>query len=178
MLDTYKQLIAHQFEAALCMLNACVDRCADTAWNSRVANYKFCQVVFHMLFYTDFYLGQDEESFRRQPFHLNNERFFGDYEEFEDRAPVRLYEQASIRTYLDYCRSKASEVIAAETADTLSARSGFKWRDFSRAELHVYNIRHIQHHAAQLSLRLRLDVNEGVAWVGSGWRETASPPSD
>ncbi len=106
MLDTFKKLIAHQFEAALCMLNACVDRCPDTAWNSRVANYKFCQVVFHTLFYTDFYLGQDEESFRRQPFHLNNERFFGDYEEFEDHAPVRLYDKASIRIYLELVETR------------------------------------------------------------------------
>jgi hypothetical protein len=45
--------------------------------------------------------------------------------------------------------------------------------DFSRAELHVYNIRHIHHHAAQLSLRLRLDTGRGVDWVGSGWREAA-----
>lgn len=178
MLETFKTLIAHQFEAALCTLNACVDRCADTAWNSRVANYKFCQVVFHTLFYTDLYLGQDEESLPRQSFHLNNGPFFGDYEEFEDRAPVRLYDKASIRIYLEHCRNKASAVIAAETAATLSARSGFKSRDFSRAELHVQNIRHIQHHTAQLSLRLRLDANEGIPWVGSGWREAASPPSD
>jgi hypothetical protein len=41
----------------------------------------------------------------------------------------------------------------------------------SRAELHIYNIRHIQHHAGQLSLRLRLETGEGVDWVGSGWRE-------
>jgi hypothetical protein len=41
----------------------------------------------------------------------------------------------------------------------------------SRAELYVYNLRHIQHHAAQLSLRLRLDHGVNIAWVGSGWRE-------
>lgn len=176
MIDTFKELTANQFEAALCMLNACIDRCPDGSWNSRVANNKFCQVVFHTLFYTDFYLGQDEGSFRRQPFHLTNAEFFGDYEEFEDRAPILLYDKASVKTYLEHCRNKGSEMLAAESADTLSARSGFKWRNFSRAELHVYNIRHIQHHTAQLSLRLRLDTNEGIPWVGSGWREMVSRP--
>ena len=169
MLDLGKTRIAHQFEAGLCMLNACVERCPDNAWNSRVANYTFCQVVFHTLFFTDLYLGPNEESFRQQPFHRKHQHFFGDYEEFEDRPPVRLYDKASIRNYLQHCRSKESEVITGETDATLRSPSSFRWLHFSRGELHVYNIRHIQHHAAQLSLRLRLDTNEGIRWVGSGW---------
>lgn len=35
---------------------------------------------------------------------------------------------------------------------------------FSQAELHACNMRHIQHHAAQLTLRLRLDGMEQVLW--------------
>jgi hypothetical protein len=62
-------------------------------------------------------------------------------------------------------------VIAAETAETLTAGCGFQRRPISRAELHVYNLRHIQHHAAQLSLRLRLDAQQEIPWIGSGWRE-------
>jgi len=38
----------------------------------------------------------------------------------------------------------------------------------SRAELHIYNIRHIQHYAAQLSLRLRLDTEVDIPWVSHG----------
>lgn len=129
------------------------------------------------MFFTDLYLGLDEESFRRQPFHLHHAPFFADYdancEPFEDRAPRQLYDKASLLVYLEFCRRKVSEVMAGETEDTLTGPSGFSYRKFSRAELHVYNIRHIQHHTAQLSLRLRLDTNEGVDWVGSGWREAA-----
>jgi len=171
MLDVFKQLIAKQFEAALCTLNACIDRCPDSAWNERVANHRFCQVAFHTLFYADFYLGRNEEEFRRQPFHQEHAQFFGDYEEFEDHAPVRLYEKQAIKKYLAHCRDKAAQAIAAETADTLAAHCGFTRRPVSRAELYVYGIRHIQHHAAQLSLRLRLDGNADIPWVGTGWRE-------
>jgi hypothetical protein len=169
MLDTFKQLIANQFEAALCTLNTCIDRCPETAWDARVGNHAFCQVAFHALFYADLYLGPNEESFRRQPFHRGNEQFFGDYEEFEDRAPRALYDKAAIHRYVEHCRTKAAEVIASETADSLNARSGFERLKFSRAEVHVYNIRHIQHHAAQLSLRLRLDARQDIPWIRSGW---------
>jgi len=40
--------------------------------------------------------------------------------------------------------------------------------DFSGLmELHIYNIRHLQHHTGQLMDRLRTAGNIGVAWVGS-----------
>ncbi len=171
MLETFKELIAHQLEAALCTLNACLEQCPEAAWNAPVGNHQFCQVAFHTLFYTDYYLGPNDESFRRQPFHRNHARFFGDYEEFEDHPPTSLYDKASIKTYLQHCRTKASATIAAETAQTLMGPSGFDRRTFSRAELHVYNIRHIQHHAAQLSLRLRLDAEQAIPWIGSGWKQ-------
>ena len=68
-------------------------------------------------------------------------------------------------------RHKAREAVARESADALARPSGFHWRECSRAELHVYNIRHIQHHAAQLSLRLRLDANIDIPWVSHAWKE-------
>ena len=171
MLDALQELITNQFEAALCTLSACIDECSEAAWDAPVANLAFCQVVFHTLFYADCYLGQNTESLRQQSFHRDNETFFRDYEELEDRKQKLLYDKPSIKTYLEFCRHKASEVVATETAATLKARCGFEWLPISRAELHIYNIRHIQHHAAQLSLRLRLDADTNIAWVKSGWRE-------
>jgi hypothetical protein len=65
MLDTCKNLVANQYEAALCTLNACIDRCPENAWNKRVVNHKFCQIAFHTLFYADYYLGPSDDPFRR-----------------------------------------------------------------------------------------------------------------
>jgi hypothetical protein len=169
MVDTLKQLRARQFEAAFCTLNACLDRCPETAWNGPVGNLAFCQVAFHTLFFADFYLGPSEKSLRDQQFHRDHVAFFRDYEELQDRKQQLLYDRPTVKVYLDHCRKKASQAIAAETAQTLTGPSGFQRRDSSRAELHVYNIRHIQHHAAQLSLRLRIDFDEDVPWFGSGW---------
>ena len=94
-----------------------------------------------------------------------------EYEELEDRPQQLLYEKTPIKAYLQHCRNKASEVIAAETADTLSARSSFDWLQFSRAELHVYTLRHLFHHAAQLSMRLRINADMDIPWTKSAWRD-------
>jgi hypothetical protein len=171
MLSTCKTLLANQFEAALAMLNVCIDRCPEPIWNAPVANNPFCQSAFHTLFFADYYLEPGEASFRAQPFHQAHENVFADYEQLEPREPVALYERAWIKLYLRHVRSKAAAVIAAETSDSLQAPCGFPPKTFSRAELYVYNLRHVQHHAAQLSLRLRLDGRIDTPWIGSGWRE-------
>ena len=169
MLDTYKKLIANQYDAALCTLSTCIDKCPESAWDMRIGIYPFSLCAFHTLFFADYYLGPNEASFRDQPFHRDNAEFFGDYEQLEYREPVSVYDRPSIQKYMVQCRKKASDIVAFETADSLSAKADFERRDFSRAELHVYNIRHIQHHAAQLILRLRIDAKTDIPWFGSGW---------
>lgn len=171
MIKLYKDLTSKQYEASLCMLDSCVDDCPEENWHAPVVNLKFCQVVFHALFFTDLYVGQDLESFRQQSFHRENEAFFHDYEELEDRPPQAVHDKPEVLNYLQHCRRKVSESIAAETEQTLSDQSGIQWLAFTRAEMHVSNIRHIQHHVAQLSLRLRIDTGNGVPWQRSGWRE-------
>ena len=173
MLNTLTQLLAHQYEASLSTLNLCVARCPEQCWNECVAKWKFCQTAFHATFFTDLYLqpSDDVEAFKRQPFHVQYKAVFRDYEELEDRPPVLLYDKTFVLSYVQHVRHKAREAVARESADVLAGPSGFHWRDCSRAELHVYNIRHIQHHAAQLSLRLRLDANIDIPWVSHAWKE-------
>jgi hypothetical protein len=172
MLDVFKQLITNQFEATLCTLDACVEACPDTAWNGPVVNLKFCQVAFHTLFFTDYYLGVTEEPFRQQAFHRQHAAVFRDYEELEPREQVLSYEKPWIKIYAQFCREKAVDVMKSETAESLAAPSRFPNKPFTRAEHHVYNIRHIQHHAAQLSMRLRLDSQIDIRWVRSGWNRS------
>jgi hypothetical protein len=47
------------------------------------------------------------------------------------------------------------------------APSGFFWLPFSKLELQLYNIRHVQHHTGQLIDRLRTVAGIGVARVGA-----------
>ena len=172
MAHTLKELLTHQYEASLSMLNLAIVRCPDAGWNERVANLKYCQAAFHVVFFADVYLqpSDDIDALKRQPFHTGHAADFRDYEELEDRAQVLLYDKAFVVDYLNYVRRKAGETIARESSELMAGPSGFARRKCSRAELHVYNIRHIQHHAAQLILRLRLDTEVDIPWVGHEWK--------
>lgn len=166
--EAFKAIVASQYGAALAMLADAIEKCPDEAWDRPVANLKFCQAAFHVLFYTDLYLEPAFETFREQPFHVEHAAFFADYEEMEPRAPVRTYDKPSLQRYLECCREKVGRTLANETAGSMAGPSGFAWLRFSRMETHLYNLRHLQHHAAQLILRLRLDYDTDFRWVSVG----------
>ena len=170
MIESYKSLIANQYEASLCTLNKCIEACPEDAWYAPVVNLTFCQVAFHTLFFTDLYLGSDVESQRKQDFHLANVDIFADYEELEPRRQTLSYDRQFILSYVQHCRETSQRVVHAETEESLGANFDFGWVSAIRSEFHLYNIRHIQHHAAQLSLRLRIDHEINIPWVGSGWK--------
>ena len=169
MLELIKQTWLHQYEAALATLKLCCDHCPDEYWNQPVHRAQFCQAVFHTLFFADLYLGEDVESQRLQPFHLDNTAVFSGYEELEDRLPENTYSRAFLDLYFEHVHNKIKSTIEQEAPDRLAKRSGFPWLDVPRAEVHPYNIRHIQHHAAQLILRMRIDGIHESGWVKSGW---------
>lgn len=168
--DLWNNLLCQQYEAALCTLNHCIVSSPDAAWQGSVVNVTFDQAVFHTLFFTDYYLGRRPEDLPQQAYHRQHADFFADYEEMEPRVQVQRYTKESLLDYLQYCRTKAHETLAAESAEDLAAACAFLPKTFSRAELHVYNVRHIQHHAAQLIMRLRMDYQVDTPWFGSGWR--------
>ncbi|MGY8768453.1 MAG: DinB family protein [Pirellulales bacterium] len=169
--DLLKDILIHQMEAALSTLHVCVQRCPSDQWQTPVASYPLSQVVFHTLFFTDYYLCENETAFQQQPFHRENKAWFADYEQMQPRIPTSIYDKEPVLKYLEHCRTRIADVIGNETPETLAGPSGFERRNFNRAELHAYNTRHIQHHAAQLSLRLRVNADVDIPWIGSGWTE-------
>lgn len=172
MIEAFKEAISGQFEADFCTLDGAIERCPETDWDARIVDLTFNQAVFHTLFFTDVYLSRDLASLRGQAFHRENAAVLGDYEELEPRRQQASYTRAFLRRYVEHGRDKARATLHGEDVSELERRPGFDWLDISRAEVHIRNIRHLQHHAAQLSLWLKMRGDEGVEWVGSGWRES------
>ena len=164
MIGTIKTLIANQLAAALDTLKYCIEACPDSEWQEPHKDYPFSQVVFHTLFYTDFYLGRDSVPFKDQAFHQKHKDVFKDYEELGNKLSENLYGKTFCLDYLAHCASKLRAVVESETEESLSAGSGIGFRKTSRAELHIYNMRHIQHHAAQLGLRIQWAAGREMPW--------------
>jgi hypothetical protein len=88
-------IVWNQFGAAIDMLENALDACPDEVWGDRSRRPEFWYVVYHTLFFLDFYPS-----------------------------------------------------------------------DSSVAELWLYDLRHVQHHAAQLNLILRETTDSAPPWVG------------
>ena len=167
MIEYVRQILSSQFEASLSMVHQCVKACRPEHWEGKIANDTFRQVAYHTLFCTDMYLSISEDKFQPRDFH----RIGGD-----ERAPTISpgLSQEETLAYAILCRQKVGESLAIESIESLKGPSGFSWRQISRGELHIYNIRHIQHHAGQFSAYLRrvdgaLRDPKALPWNGWGW---------
>ena len=146
-----------QFQAGLDMLEAAVRICPDEAWDSAAHVNRFWHIAYHALFYVHLYLFQSQDE--RSP-------WSGHREGAQDLGrEVEPYSRESILEFLAFCRDHARTRIAALE---LTAESGFPWLPFGPVERLAYNLRHLQHHAGQLSERIRQDTGDGVAWVSRG----------
>lgn len=169
MIDYVKQILTGQFEAALCMMDHCVRACSPDRWEGKIANGTFRWVAYHTLFWVDLYLSpDDEDDFVLRDLHRRG----GD--ERQDTVTPGLGREETL-AYVAVCRQKMRETLAAETAESLQGPCGFAYRKLTRGELHLYKIRHIQHHTGQLSAYLRrvdpaLGDRKALPWIGTGWR--------
>ncbi|HLB49912.1 MAG TPA: DinB family protein, partial [Anaerolineales bacterium] len=79
--------------------------------------------------------------------------------------PERPYSKNELQTYLNHGREKCRAAIEALTDDKARHRCGFSWGEVSFAELLLYNMRHVQEHAAQLNLILGQKIGSAPGWV-------------
>jgi hypothetical protein len=170
---TWKTIIWQQFGAAIDMLGNALHACPDELWRERLWNTpsgrsefsQFWYIVYHALFWLDLYLTGAEEGFAPPPpFTLIEQNADGP-------LPDRPYSKDDLQAFLDYCRQKCQATIEALTDEAAQRRCRFGWGEVSFAELLLYNMRHVQEHAAQLSLMLGQKGVSAPDWVtraGSG----------
>lgn len=162
-----KTALWQQFGAAIDTLEAAMSACPDELWSdpSRPPAWAdrdivgFWYLAYHTLFWLDLYLSGAEEGFAPPaPFTLEELDPAG-------RLPARPYTKDELRAYLEHGREKCRATIQALTDEQARARCAFGWGEVSFLELLLYNLRHVQHHAAQLNLLLRQQTASAPGWV-------------
>ncbi len=161
-MDTFwKTALWQQFGASIDMLENAVVACPDELWGDRARQPEFWRLVYHTLFYLDLYLSGSAGGFTPPaPFTL-------DETDPRELRPERAYTKGEMRAYLEHCRRKCREVLEVLTDERARARCVFGWIEMSFAGLLLYNMRHVQHHAAQLNLILRQETDSAPGWVAS-----------
>ncbi|WP_064197565.1 MULTISPECIES: DinB family protein [Emticicia] len=156
MLNIIKQSLWNQMGASIDMLEDSILLCPNDHWDTE---RKFWYQSFHVLFFLDYYLSTEPPTFSTpKPFTES---------EFEDRMPERVYTKPELLEYLQFCREKCKDLIENLSEQQLE----FRWinssgsMNYSIHEILLYNLRHVQHHVAQLNLHLRQVIDDAPEWV-------------
>lgn len=148
-----------QFGASIDTLENVIIACPDDLWGDRTQRFEYWYACFHTLFWLDYYLSKDTKEFKPpEPFGL---------EEMDPAGvlPDRVYTKEELLTYLKHGRNKAKVAIYELTEERAVQPYLFGKATLSFAELLLYIMRHIQHHAAQLNLILREKTGSATGWV-------------
>lgn len=153
-----RSVLKAQYRMALKMLEHAIDKCPESLWLSAEGHgAAYWRLTFHTLFFTHFYLQKDQHSMVRWPKHRGQLQ--------DPDCPLGSfvpYTKAEMTEYLEFCRSMLDGCIDA--MDLSSPDCGFPWYKEGKLEHQINNIRHIQHHTAQLADRLRSATGTGPDW--------------
>lgn len=159
----WRTIIWQQFGAAIDMLENAMLTCPDKVWSNparRAGDREFWYLAYHTLFFLDYYLSESAEEFAPlAPFTLAELDPAG-------ILPDRVYTKGELHAYLEHGRKKCRARIEGLTDENARQHCGFERPDISVAELLLYTMRHVQHHAAQLNLILRQETDSAPRWVG------------
>ena len=166
-----KRGIVSQMLAGLTMLKDCIERCPEKEWDEKQNDCPFSQILFHILFDCDYNLSASEQEFREQVFHKNHSDVFADYEELMDLKKPHLFDRNFIMSYYDFCMTKVENSMRELNDGDLIIPDTDIYKNMTKLERCVNAIRHIQHHTAQLGLRLQFITGVEMEWISRGYEK-------
>jgi hypothetical protein len=165
-----RTMLKSQYHAALAMLRETIEQCPEQLWVSDKHTNQFWQVAYHTLFFAHLYLLKDEASFEGWAGHQRDVQHpDGIAGPPDPKSPLPLiprpYTKAETLAYWSICDQMVDAAI--DRMDLESSDCGFHWYKMPKFEHQLVNLRHIQHHTAQLTDRLRSSLGIGTRWVGA-----------
>ncbi len=169
---TITNILASQYKASLGMLHTVLDKVPDEQWNNEDYNNPNWQIAYHVLWGTKFYLGANPESYVPFENAIEGAESLGGSQEWENPDEgVKIESFHTKDDLISFIENIETNLLHNIKTLTLDENSGFEWYPYSRLELHINSIRHIQHHTAQLIERLKNKGITGFSW----WADQNQP---
>ncbi len=164
----WKEIIWRQFGAAIETLDNALDACPAELWQARLWREsdiqpeftEFWYVAYHAIFWLDYYCSESADAFAVPPPFTHSEL------EMDAVLPERVYTKQELQTYLAYASAKCHAKIEGLVDANEPQRVRKNWRVTTVAELLLYTMRHVQEHAAHLSMFLGQKTDSAPGWVG------------
>jgi DinB superfamily len=160
-----KEILWNQFGASIDMLTCAITNCPEDYF---ITHKRFYYIAFHTTIFLDYYLTLPPSDFSPMLSFTQKEAKDRPQEAVDDLIPDKMYSKQEIMEYLKKSREKCKQLIDSLTGEKLSER--FKEgdepndMDYPILEILLYNLRHTQHHTAQLNMLLRQDFDKHIEW--------------
>ena len=161
---SWRTMLWQQFGAAIDMLENAIQACPDDLWDKSQSGHPYWYLAYHTLFFLDYYCSDTERGYvPPAPFTLSELDPAG-------VLPARVCTKGELLAYLHQGRANCIAAVDALTPESIGQRCGFKRIEVTVAELILYNMRHVQHHVAQMNLLLRQGGIPAPGWVSKAKR--------
>ncbi|MDT3402005.1 DinB family protein [Mucilaginibacter terrae] len=158
-------ILWNQFGASIDMLINVVSNCDDNYFQT---HKRFYYITYHSIIFLDYYLSIPPSEFSPMLPFTQKELDDRPAEAIDDLIPDKIYTKQELLNYLDHNRQKCNQLIYSLNEGSLHDR--FKEgdqpgdMDYPVLEIILYNLRHTQHHTAQLNILLRQDLDKHMEW--------------
>ncbi len=165
MIEPLKESLWTQFGASIDMLKNAITAWPEENWDT---NKRFFYMAYHTLVFLDYYLTNPYQSFTSPLPFTFTEPANMPADAIDDVIPNKIYSKTELLNYLQASREKCRLLLTGLTEEKLNERwvEDFEGgMNYSVLEILLYNMRHVQHHSAQLNLLLRQRTNDAPGWV-------------
>ena len=156
--------LANQYTFALKMLKGVVKETKKDTWlNTSEKKVAAWQIAYHAVYYANIYCSPSEEQVKRWDGQTDLDHFFETpWPPHERHMPDRAMTKADIIRFIDFLLEVIPEYLEYLEPDEPCWPH---WYHMNQFEFHLNNLRHIQHHTAQLIER---NGGSAVGWPGVG----------
>lgn len=159
-----KQQLISQYDASLSMLKNCIEQYDENIWFD-CKNYtnSAWHIAYHVIFFANIYSCCKESDIRQwsketEYYHILGKTPWPPHEKI---LLEKSYSKTEILEYLQHVNECIPSYLEAMNANENCWPS---WYNLSQFEFHLNNIRHIQHHTAQLLERHNTLKRISVEW--------------
>ncbi len=146
----YKQVLQNQYNKCLNILSEAIKNYSEDLWYDN-KNYKSpaWQIAYHGLFFANIYCSATESGIKSWPKSKDDYHFFHNkpWPPFEEIIINEPYTKDEMLEFLEFVKSNIPEYLLDMQPEE---RCWPHWYDENQLEFHINNIRHIQHHIAEI----------------------------
>lgn len=166
--ELLRAALKSQYHATLAMLRETIESCPEELWLSEEHLNSFWQIAYHALFFAHAYMQPSKAAFspwEHQQSNVQHPDCIPGPPDPNSTLPLipNPYTKEQVLAYWNFCEEMVDKW--CDALDLHNPDSGFLNYKMPKLEHQIVNIRHIEHHMAQLADRLRSSAHKGVKWV-------------